>query len=130
MRAINVIEKWCATKDIELNKSKSGIVIVNDQGDKRSVNCIPIVNDYRYLGVLLNGSIKPAKQITGICDKVIIYLERYSWLKRTYFTPNGLMDLIEYFIKSRLLYGMCLFIDTQKNIFMLDQFMIRYMKAI
>ena len=61
------------SNDIELNKSKSGIVIVNDQGDKRSVNGIPIVNDYRYLGVLLNSNMKPEKHITGICDKVRIY---------------------------------------------------------
>ena len=111
VKAINVIEKWCASNDIELDKSKSGIVIVNDQGDKRSVN------DYRYLGVLLNSSMKPAKHITGICDKVKIYLEKYSWLNRKYFTPNGLIDLIEYFIKSRLLYGMCLFIDIRRKIY-------------
>ena len=130
VKAINVIEKWCKANDIELNKNKSGIVIINDQGNRRPVSGIPIVEDYRYLGVLLNNSMKPAKHITGICDKVKVYLERYSWLKRTYFTPNGLMVLIEYFIKSRLLYGMSLFIDTQKNIYRLDKCMMSHMKTI
>ncbi len=48
VKAINVIEKWCVANDIDLNKNKSGIVMINDQGDKIPRNGLPIVEEYRY----------------------------------------------------------------------------------
>jgi hypothetical protein len=58
------------------------------------------------------------------------YFERYGWLKRRYFTPKSLMILIDYFVKSRLLYGMCLFMRTRNNMDGLDSAVMKHIRMI
>jgi hypothetical protein len=120
--AISTIEAWYELNDIELNKTKSGIMIINCNRElaKDHIKGIPIVDEYKYLGVLLGNDLDVKRHITSVKSKVSSYFERYSWLKKRYFTPKSLMILIDYFIKSRLMYGMCWFMRTRNNVEGLD----------
>ena len=74
----------------------------------------------------MDESLKPKRHITKIDEKVSEYFKRYSWLKRKYFTPKSLLVLIDYFIKSRLMYGMCLFMETKRNLDRLNKTVMRH----
>jgi hypothetical protein len=128
--AIKVIEDWCNKNDIELNKKKSGIIVLNNHEELKAIviEGIPVVKSYKYLGVLIDDKLKIDKHITEIEEKVKTYFIRYNWLKKRYFTPSCLMVLIEYFIKSRLLYGMCLFMWTRKVLSRLDGTLMKHIE--
>ncbi len=130
--AITALEMWCELNDIELNKLKSGIMIINDNKGlaKDNIKGIPVVNKYKYLGVLLLDDLTVREHITAIRDKVDDYFVRYNWLNRKYFTPKSLLEIINYFIKSRFLYGMSLFMDTRRNLERLDSAIMKHIKSI
>ena len=130
--SIKVIEDWCKLDDIELNKKKSGILILNDNGlnTLKSVSGIPVVDEYKYLGVLLDNNINPARHITLTSERVSAYFKRYGWLRKKYFSPSSLMTIIELFIKSRLTYGMCCFMGVERNLTRLDQSIMRHIVSI
>jgi hypothetical protein len=54
--ALNYLDQWCEASGMEINKSKSAVLVIRN--DKRtrdpeytSINGYPIRNDYNYLGV-------------------------------------------------------------------------------
>ena len=59
---MEIIFKWCITNKMELNKKKSGILQIvrniNNQWRQTQINGIPIVNEYKYLGIWFDNKMK------------------------------------------------------------------------
>jgi hypothetical protein len=130
-KTIDILETWCYNNKIEINKKKSGIIIIN--GDSLDSSCIRdynVVNEYKYLGIMLNSSLNNYSHINNINEKIKIYLKRNKYLHREYFSVNSLLCIIEYFIKSRLSYGMCCFLNNKKAISSLHKTLMRHIKSI
>ena len=51
-------------------------------------------------------------------------------LHKEYFTPVSLLTIIEYFVKSRLSYGLCCFLDHNSEMKKLDNLLLRHIKVI
>ena len=57
VRAIQVIEEWSNDNNMTINKSKCGIlpVTISRFTTERDVNGYPVVESYKYLGLVMNG---------------------------------------------------------------------------
>ena len=52
---IKIIDKWSKLNGINVNKNKSGIMILkNDIKEKDNIDGYPIIREYKYLGILIN----------------------------------------------------------------------------
>jgi uncharacterized protein (UPF0147 family) len=131
LKVIEKLEKWCKENKIEINKKKSGIFIINDDGkDPNQINDFPVVLEYKYLGVLLDTKISPARHIFSIRKKIDTYFQRNGWLHKKYFTPFSLIRIIDYFVKSRISYGLCCFLDNPSAMKRLEDTLVRHLKSI
>jgi len=131
LTVIKELENWCKANKIEINKKKSGIFITNDDGkDPDFIEDYPVVLEYKYLGVLLDTKISPTKHIFSIRNKIDTYFQRNGWLHKKYFTPFSLIRIIDYFIKSRISYGLCCFLDNPSAMKKLEDTLVRHLKSI
>ena len=52
---IHIIDKWTQLNKINVNKLKSGIMILNNYKiEEDNIEGYPIINEYKYLGILIN----------------------------------------------------------------------------
>ena len=56
---IELLENWAATNEIEVNKKKSGILVVDDRNNMHQYKGYPIRVTYKYLGMKLNSQLYP-----------------------------------------------------------------------
>ena len=63
---INIIDKWSTLNKIKVNKLKSGIMILknNDNANENNIEEYLIINEYKYLGILINDKMNIQKHIT------------------------------------------------------------------
>ena len=54
IRVIKRIDLWSRENGINVNRKKSGIFIVKGEEQKDNVEGYPILNEYKYLGILMN----------------------------------------------------------------------------
>ena len=131
LEAIKVLEKWCDKNKIGVNKKKSGIIIINDDGtDVNNINGYPVVLEYKYLGVLINTKLSPKYHICHIRDKVGEYLKRNFMLHKKYFTPLSLIRVVDFFVKSRISYGLCCFLNNTAMMNRLDDLLMKHLRGI
>jgi len=113
-----------------VNKKKSGIIIINDDGnDSNNINRYPVVLEYKYLGVLVNTKLSPKYHIWHIRDKVGEYLKRNFMIHKKYFTMS-LIRIIDYFVKSRISYGLCCFLENAAIINRLETILVKHLRSI
>lgn len=57
VRAMEIIEGWSAANNMEVNRRKSGILVINGSGFRTGteVRGYPVVSSYKYLGLRVNG---------------------------------------------------------------------------
>ena len=81
---IDELQEWCQTNEIEINRSKSGILEVRK--DKRTpitkatvLKGIPIVTEYKYLGVMVDDCLNtvPERQKK---NKKLLGLSKSYWM--------------------------------------------------
>jgi hypothetical protein len=114
---MNTIDHWCILNGMEINKKKWGVLIVNsDQQDWDSIQGYPVVTDCKYLGVRVNSKMNPSVHIIELNKKSGIYFKRHFMLMKKYFPPKSLIRLVDYFVKSRLSYGLCCFLENNSII--------------
>ncbi len=102
---------------IEIYRKKSGIIIVNDDGaDPNTIEGHTLVSEYKYLGILLDTKLSPKTHIHSLNRKLKVYLKRIKILDKRFFTPYSLIKIIDYFVKSRLSYGLSCFLDNESAI--------------
>ena len=74
-----------------------------------------VVKQYRYLGILINNWLNPFVGLKEASKKIEVYIRRNKWLLKRYFSIKTLIQLIEYFQKSRITYGACSFSAIKYN---------------
>ena len=68
---MRTVEDWCKTNAIEINRKKSGVMILNDSGvEATEIRGYSIVREYRYLGVIINNLLNCPRQTTTVAKKV------------------------------------------------------------
>jgi hypothetical protein len=128
--SIKLLEDWCDRNKI-VNKKKSGNIIINDDGtDANNINGYPVVLEYKYLGVLVNTKLSPKYHIWHIGDKFGEYLKRNFMIHKKYFTPMSLIRIIDYFVKSRISYGLCCFLDNAAIINRVETILVKHLRSI
>ena len=128
---IKVIRKWSSENEIEINEKKSGILIVNDDGtDPNFIEKFPVLSEYKYLGVILNNKLDPRYNISAVNNKLKDYFKRNRMLHKKYFTPMSLIRITNYFVKSRISYGLSCFLDCKSALARLENTMITHIKSI
>ena len=66
-KAMDIIEKWSGLNDIEVNKKKSGILIIqNQKSNEEHIRGYPVKNWYKFLGVRLDYNLSPMIHLTKV----------------------------------------------------------------
>ena len=130
LNCIKTIEQWTEENGMSLNKNKSGIIILDGVIKEDNIRGIPIVKEYKYLGVWINKKMNPTTHINRTIDNVKEYLNRNTWLKKRAFSLKSLGILNDIFSNSRLLYGMCSFLDKPKKVKKIDKFSVKMMTSL
>jgi hypothetical protein len=129
--AIGFINRWSAMNHIEVNFDKSGIIVVRDDGKTpRTIMNYPVVQTYKYLGIVLDGKMSPHRHLSKLGEKLAEYLKKNYMLHKKYFSPYTLVRLTEYFVRSRLAYGMCCFMDQNSVMTEIQKILMRHLKSI
>ena len=128
---IKIIDKWSKLNGINVNKNKSGIMILkNDIKEKDNIDGYPIIREYKYLGILINFKMNIQNHIGIINKKLDEYFKKNFILNKRYFSVKSIMLIFGYFHKSRLLYGLPAFIDQKSKIERIDNIMITNIKKL
>ena len=128
---IKIIDKWSKLNGINVNKNKSGIMILkNDIKEKDNIDGYPIIREYKYLGILINFKMNIQNHIGMIDKKLNEYFKKNFILNKRYFSVKSIMLIFGYFHKSRLLYGLPAFIDQKSKIERIDNIMITNIKKL
>ena len=128
---IKIIDKWSKLNGINVNKNKSGIMILkNDIKEKDNIDGYPIIREYKYLGILINFKMNIQNHIGMINKKLDEYFKKNFILNKRYFSVKSIMLIFGYFHKSRLLYGLPAFIDQKSKIERIDNIMITNIKKL
>ena len=124
INVLKIIDKWTELNDIKVNKSKSGIMILKNNIEKNdNIDGYPIINEYKYLGIIINDKMNIQKHIGNIDKKLDEYFQRNYVLNKKYFSVKSILLIFGYFHKSRLLYGLPAFIDQKSKIKRIDNIM-------
>ena len=71
-KAIEIINNWCRINKMELNRKKSGILQINKSKKKMwkitNIDGIPVVNQYKYLGVTLDNALSLAYHVQKVSE--------------------------------------------------------------
>jgi len=129
--AVRALHKWSEENEILANEKKSGIFIMNDDGtDPSQILGFPVVDNYKYLGVKLNPKLSPKPHIVALNSKLKVYFKKNFMLHKKYFTPMSLVRIVDYFVKSRLSYGLCCFLDCPSSMSEIELTLARHLKNI
>ena len=89
----------------------------------------PIVKQYRYLGILINNWLNPIGGLKETSKKIEVYIKRNRWLLKRYFSIKTLIQLCEYFQKSRMTYS-AVFLQLNTIVNYIDEVCYRFMRNI
>jgi len=129
--AITVLRNWCMMNEITINENKSGIMILNsDKKDSDEIYGFPVVDNYKYLGVVIDSTICAKSHIAERRKKLDSYFRKNFMLHKKYMTPFSFIRIIDFFVKSRLSYGLCCFLDSPGTMNMIDTTLSRHLKSI
>ena len=109
-RAVNILTKWCTDFDIEINYAKSAIMIV--KVDKRtkhpgvdSIKGIPVVDQYTYLGIEFDDSMRFKPLLAKLKGKVKTFRKHLA-ISNVHRLPRDIQLLMwQSLFKSRFTYG-------------------------
>ena len=130
-KVIECLGNWATVNEIEVNKKKSGILIVdNDRNNMSKYKGYPIKVTYKYLGMKLNSQLSPLTGLEETKKKLEVYLMRSNWINKFTLTPKSLLNLSMYYQRSRVIYGMSCFLDMKGIIDRVERGNLQYTKSI
>jgi hypothetical protein len=125
------VDEWCRRNKIAINHKKSGILIFNSDGkDTMDIRGYPVVNYYKYLGILMDHKLDPKRHIKNLNKKLNVYFAKYKMIHRKYFSPYSLTRIIDYFVKSRISYGLCCYLDQKAAMSEINLTLLKHLKKI
>ena len=133
MNIIKIIDKWTILNKINVNKAKSGIMIISKnikEDNDNNIEGYPIITKYKYLGILINDKMNIQSHIGNIDKKLDEYFTKNYVLNKRYFSVKSIMLIFGYFHKSRLLYGLPAFLDQKSRIKRIENIMISNIKKL
>ena len=129
--AMDLIETWAGQNDIEVNKKKSGILVIqNDNNKEKEYRGYPVKNWYKYLGIRMNKELNPMVHLEETRKRLNVYIKRNEYLINEYFSPKTRVQLCQYFQETRLAYGMCTFLDDKLVVEKLEAIRMTFMRSI
>ena len=99
------------------------MILKNNIEENDNIDGYPIINEYKYLGIIINDKMNIQKHIGNIDKKLDEYFQRNYILNKKYFSVKSILLIFGYFHKSRLLYGLPAFIDQKSKIKRIDNIM-------
>jgi hypothetical protein len=111
---MKTLMNWCIVNGIEVNKKKSGVMLLYNETQEKEILGFPIVDNYKYLGVTINYKMKCPLHLYKTKTKLNQYITRNKKLLHKYFSPRSLLKIFNYYQKSRLCYAMCCFLDQDE----------------
>ncbi|MFO0359348.1 MAG: RNA-directed DNA polymerase, partial [Flavobacteriales bacterium] len=127
---IRMVESWSKTNSIEINRKKSGILVIRGHDEAKSILDIPVVQRYKYLGILIDKQLNCKAHTYEVNKRLQVYVKRNSTLGRKYFSPKSLIRIHNYFHKSRLVYGICAFADLKTPIIKVQSHLMNQIKSL
>jgi len=109
-KAVTSIESWCVSHHMEVNKKKSGIMLISHGTKIKTCHGFPLVTEYRYHGVSISASMSILVHAQTISKKVRIYSSRTNLISKK-LDPMTLNDLAGALVTSRVFYGTAPFLD-------------------
>ena len=82
------------------------------------------------MNILINNWLNPIGGLKKTSKKIEIYIKRNRWLLKRYFSIKTLIQLCEYFQKSRMTYGAVVFLQLNTIINYIDEVCYRFMRNI
>ena len=92
------------------------MILKNKIENNDNIDGYPIINKYKYLGIMIDDKMNIQSHIGNIDKKLKKYFEKNYILNKRFFSIKSIMFIFGYFHKSRLLYGLPAFIDQQSKI--------------
>ena len=82
-RAIDIIQSMSSSLELTLNKKKSGILILNETPPTdETINNIPYVPEYKYLGTWIKGNLDPTPHLNKHAEKANFLCRRFYYLRK------------------------------------------------
>ncbi len=69
-KALKELENWCVLNNMEVNRAKSGIMLVEGEMDENILNGYPAVSTYKYLGMNLSKKLDTKSHLGCITEKI------------------------------------------------------------
>jgi len=113
---IKRIDLWSKENGINVNRKKSGIFVLKGEEQNDNIEGYPILNEYKYLGILIDKKLNIQNHAGFINKKLSKYFRKIYFLNPRYFSLKSIILLFNYFHKSRLYYGLPSFIDQTATI--------------
>jgi len=131
LKTIVEIQTWVDDNYMEINKKKSGILVLKNNWEKENnIEGYPIKSWYKYLGVRLDSNLSPLPHLILLDKKLKTYLVRNQWIIKKYFSARTLVDMTKMFQVSKIVYGMCAFLDQPKIIERVEKMVFKFLKSI
>ena len=129
---MDVLDKWCISNHFTVNKKKSGIFVIANGSlrDSDEICGYPIKLRYKYLGINFNNKMNPMPHLDEVDKKLIIYIKKNQLLIKQYFSPKTLIQIANYFQKSRLIYGMASYLDLPEIVNKVERTRMRCLKSV
>lgn len=111
-KLINLIRKWGEQNEILLNNSKSGVIIIegnNNNWQMDSIEGIPIVESYKYLGVVINNKMTLKDHIDRMKIQIRDTTNKLTQLSAPNMSISEKIELWNVYLVSKILYGACAF---------------------
>ena len=129
-KVTEILERWSIENKIEINKKKSGILMLQGTTVLKTLNGFPIVDNYKYLGVTMNSKLNCPWHLHKTKKRLEEYIHRNKLLLDKYFSPRSLLKIFNYYQKSRLTYGMSSFMELDGCMTKLESNFMLLMKSI
>ena len=104
IRLIKRIDLWSKENGINVNRKKRGIFVLKGEEQNDNIERYPILNEYKYLGILIDKKLNIQNHAGFINKKLSKYFRKIYFLNQRYFRVKSIMLLFNYFYKSRLYY--------------------------
>ena len=89
---LKIIDNWTKLNGINVNKKKSGIMILKNKIENNdNIDGYPIINKYKYLGIIINDKMTIQSHIGNIDKKLKKYFEKNYILNKRFFSVKSIM---------------------------------------